>query len=70
MRVTQMSNAKRNTRILFADKLDKVLIQAMLDVEMSLRERKNTNSKNDLGSHLFFLSQTPCRQALGMTKLP
>jgi hypothetical protein len=54
-----MSNAKRNTQILFADKLNEVLIPVRLDVEMSLRERKNTNSGNNLGSHLFSCLKLP-----------
>jgi hypothetical protein len=53
MRVTQMSNSRRNTLILFAYKLDEVPIRVTLVVEMSLREKKKRNSGNNLGSCLF-----------------
>jgi hypothetical protein len=66
MRVTLTSNAKRNTLFFFVDKLDEVLIRVTLDVEMSLREKKNRNGENNLGSCLFSYLKLPIGRQLHM----
>jgi hypothetical protein len=60
-------NAKDIT-ILFCKQIGQS--QSYAKYRMGLRERKMEMAGNGFSSHPIFVSQTPCRQAVGLTRLP